>query len=143
MQQGFRESIVAWLVENSKVHKSPLHNTVLNQKNTFRILFLRSILTVFFYLRPIIALYILHILPTQFSWYLRPNTIWWIEKIMNLLIWTQGISWADVCVKSWRSYPKFLISQTHTVCEQAEGCRWRCNLVVLGHGRASTTGPNN
>ena len=27
-----------------------------------------------------------------------------------------------------------------TVCEQAQGCRWRCNLVVLGHGRASTAG---
>jgi len=41
---------------------------------------------------------------------------------------------------------KVLLSQrvvtrmVQTVCEQAQGCRWRCNLVVLGHGRASTAG---
>jgi len=41
---------------------------------------------------------------------------------------------------------KVLLSQRvvmrmiQTVCEQAQGCRWRCNLVVLGHGRASTAG---
>ena len=66
-----------------------------------------------------------------------PRSIQLLTKRLNCICWRLEISNFNARVLLSQSV---VIQMVQTVCEQARGCRWRCNLVVLGHGRASTAG---
>ena len=67
----------------------------------------------------------------------KPRSVQFNTKWFNNICWRLEIPNFNAKVLLSQ---RLVMRMVQTVCEQAQGCRWRCNLVVLGHGRASTAG---
>ena len=104
-----------------RIHKSPSPNPILNQTAPPPIPLLKDPFSTNTLYAPLLALYVLHALPSHSSWTYYANNIWWWMQVMKLLAVWPSLS---PCFRTSSAYvsPSTWHTKFHTHTKKTKKC---------------------